>query len=279
MNRARLVPGPLLGLLLAQFALVWVRVWLPHPFLGDAWWPEALLLLLAVGGALAAEARQVPGQNVALASVVILSLAGLALVVGARAGIPLGPITGPGRSGSEILRWLPWAAALWWLALVTSRGVARLILRPRRASFTYGFQVIGLTIVLFVLFNLAFGPFAARMEHAWPWQGVSPGADWRGTPCVGLGAQAATSLFILVLVTPSLINKRPASLAPEGYPLAVWVLAALLSATAAITRHAWGATALAAVNAVVVTLIGMRGAARAEVQPARKCVAILETAR
>ena len=164
------------GLFLAQSALVCARVCLPHPPLGDARWPEALLLLLAAGVTLAAQARQAPGQNVALAATLILSLAGLALAVAARAAIPLGPITGPGSSVSQILGWLPWAAALWLVALLTSRGVARLILRPWRASFTYGFQVIGLTVLLFVLFNSAFEPFASRLEHGWAWQS-SRGGD------------------------------------------------------------------------------------------------------
>jgi hypothetical protein len=269
MNPARLVSGLFPGLLLAQFALVWVRVWLPHPLWGDAWWPEGLLLVLAVAGALAAQARQVPGQNVALASIIILSFAGLALAAGARTAIPLGPIPVPGRSGSQILGWLPWAAALWWLALLTSRGVARLVLRPYRASFTYGFQVIGLTVLLVVLFNLAFQPFASCAEHSWPWQGGSPAADWRGTPCVGLGAQAVTALVILVFATPSLIDKRRALPPSDNYPLAIWALANLLFTTAAITRHAWSAAALASLSAVVVTLLGARGAAAAEVESAQ----------
>jgi len=253
-----------LGLLLAQFALVWVRVCLPHRLLGDAWWPEGLLLLLAAGGTLAGQARQAPGQNVALASMIILCLAGLALAVGARAGIPLGPITGPGRSGGQMLGWLPWAAALWWLALLTSRGVARLILRPCRASSTYGFQVIGLTVLLVVLFNLACQPFASCVEHSWPWQGGSPRADWRGRPWVGLGAQTVTALVILIFATPSLLNKKRASLPPDSRPLLIWLLANLLFTTAAITRHVWPAAALASASALVVTLLGVRGAAAAE---------------
>jgi hypothetical protein len=259
-----LISGLWLGLLLAQFALVWVRVCLPHRLLGDAWWPEGLLLLLAAGGTLAGQARQAPGQNVALASMIILCLAGLALAVGARAGIPLGPITGPGRSGGQMLGWLPWAAALWWLALLTSRGVARLILRPCRASSTYGFQVIGLTVLLVVLFNLACQPFASCVEHSWPWQGGSPRADWRGRPWVGLGAQTVTALVILIFATPSLLNKKRASLPPDSRPLLIWLLANLLFTTAAITRHVWPAAALASASALVVTLLGVRGAAAAE---------------
>jgi hypothetical protein len=260
MNRARLISGLWLGLLLAQFALVWVRVCLRHPPLGDAGWPEGLLLLLAAGGTLAAEARAAPGQNVALASIIILSVAGLALALGARAGIPFGPITGRGASGNQLLGWLPWAAALWLLVLLTSRGVARLILRPCRASSTYGFQVIGLTVLLAVLFNLTFQPFAYGAAHFWPWQGGSHPPDWRGTPCVGLGAQAVTALVSLIFATPSLIDKKRASLPPDRYALITWVLAHLLFTTAAITRHLWLAAALASLSALVVTLLGLRGA-------------------
>jgi hypothetical protein len=256
-----LVSRLLWGLFLAQFALVCARVCLPHPLLGDAWWPEGLLLLLAAGGTLAAQARQAPGQNVVLASIIILALAGMALAVAARTAIPLGPITGPGRSASQILRWLPWAAALWLLTLLTSRGVARLILRPWRTSFTYGFQVIGLTVLLFVLFNLAFQPLASSVEHCWSWQGGGPAGDWRGRPCIRLGAQAVTVLFILIVATPPLIDKRRVSVPPETYPLMIWVLVNLLFAIAAITRHLSSAAALACSSAVVVTLLGMRGAA------------------
>ncbi len=268
LNRTRLVWRLWLGLLLAQFVLVWVRVCLPYPLFGDAGWPARVLLLLALGGTLAGQARQAPGQNVALASFIILSLAGLALAVGARTGIPLGPITGPARSGNQVLRWLPWAAALWLLVLLTSRGVARLILRPCRASVTYGFQVIGLAVLLFVLFNLAFQPFASCVEHSWPWQRGSPAGDWRATPCIGLGAQVVTALFILILATPSLINKKPATLPPDSHPLIIWLLANLLFTSAAITRHLWFAAALASLSAAVVTFLGMRGAAAAEVQSA-----------
>lgn len=270
------------GLFLAQSALVCARVCLPHPPLGEARWPEALLLLLAAGLTLAAQARHAPCQNVALATTLILSLAGLAMAVAARAAIPLGPITGPGTSAGRLLGWLPWAAALWLVALLTSRGVARLILRPWRASFTYGFQVIGLTVLLFVLFNSAFEPFASGVAHGWAWQssrggdglipaslascvehgwscqGGNPAGHRGGMPWIGLGAQAATALFILIFATPSLLDKRPVSPPPDSFPLMIWGFANLLFTTAAVTRHRWSAAALAASSLAVVTLLCLR---------------------
>jgi hypothetical protein len=235
MHPARLARGLFLGLLLAGFTLAWARAGLPHPPLGNCSWPEGLLLLLAAAGTLAAHAREAPGQNVVLASVIILSLAGLVLVVGARVGLPLGPITGPARSASDLLAWLPWAAVLWFLALLSSRGVARLILRSRRACFTYGFQVIGLTILLFLLFNLASRALTLRLDHAWLWQGGHAQSNRRGMPWMSLAIQAVAALVILALATPSLIDKKPSVRPPGRFPLMVWALANLLFATAAVS--------------------------------------------
>jgi hypothetical protein len=260
----RLASGLLLALLLAGFALVAFEVCLPARPLGDGWPPVAVLLLLAVAATLAAQAKHLPGQNVALASTMILLLAGLALAAGVRAGIPLvGPITGPAGSADEVLHWLPWGAAFWLLGLLTSRGVARLILRPRRASFTYGFQVLGLTVFLFVLFNLASQPLAPALGHSRPWQPGRAAAHWPGTPCIGLGAQALAALVILTLVTPWLIDKRQTDSPAESYPLMIWTLANLLFTVAALAHQAWGAAALAALGAALVTPLGLRGAASA----------------
>ncbi len=227
-----------LGLFLAQSALVWARLCLPHRMPGDASWPEALLLLLALGGLLAAQARQVPGQNVAMAAVIILGLAGLFLGLGWRAGIALAPVSPQGASVDRQRLWLPWAAALWLLALLASREVARQILRPRRASANYGFEVVALTVLLLTLFLLAFQPFAA-----------------------GVVAQAAATFVILFAATPWLIDKRGVELPPPRRPVLVWAIAHLLFLTAAVLQHRWALAALAASCALLLTALALRGAA------------------
>ncbi|MGA2866330.1 MAG: carotenoid biosynthesis protein [Verrucomicrobiota bacterium] len=260
MNRARLVRGLLFALLLAQFALVWVGVWLPRPFLGEAGWAEGLLLLVATASTLAAQARQLPGQNVALASLIIVSLAALAQGVGARAAMPFGSLVAPEHLSGQVFQWLPWAAVLWLLALLTSRGVARLILRPWRAASTRGFRVIGLTVLLVVLFDLALEPFATRVEHCWSWHPGNRGLDWYGTPGLNFLARAVMALFILVFATPALLDKKPGVAPPDYHPLFVWLLASLLFATGAVARHLWTAAGLDFLSAIAVTILALRGA-------------------
>ncbi len=58
----------------------------------DSNWPEALLLLLATVSTLAALARQLPVQNVLLASCLIAVIGGGAHAVGVKSGIPFGSV-------------------------------------------------------------------------------------------------------------------------------------------------------------------------------------------
>src|SRR5260370_15778899 len=73
----------LFGLFLAQFALVWMNWWQPVPGLDSARWPDGLLLVLATATTLASLARQLPGQNVMLASMLIAIIGGALPGVGA----------------------------------------------------------------------------------------------------------------------------------------------------------------------------------------------------
>src|SRR6266702_2674424 len=111
----------LFGLFLAQFALVWVNLWLPVPGLSSARWPDGLLLVLATATTLASLARQLPGQNVMLASMLV------AIIGGALPG--LGALVASSHLPSSIFHlpsyagrlWPPfscplhWAAAMLWL--------------------------------------------------------------------------------------------------------------------------------------------------------------------
>jgi hypothetical protein len=49
---------------------------------------------------------------------------------------------------------------IWAVAVLNSRGVARLILRPWRKTTKYGLWVIGLACVLTVIFDFNLEPFA-----------------------------------------------------------------------------------------------------------------------
>ena len=125
----------LFGLFIAQFVLVWARLGLRLPIPSHADWPEGLLLLLATATTLAALACRLPGQNVMLATCIIVGLGGIVQTVGATTGVPFGPIVYTERIGHRLFEPLPWAPPLLCLvALLNARGVARLVMRPRTTS-------------------------------------------------------------------------------------------------------------------------------------------------
>ncbi len=247
-----------LALLLAALGLVWVRAWLPQPPLGGARWPEGLLVLLATAGTLAAQARQLPAQNVALSSAVIVSLAALAQAIGVWTGTPLGPFAGTFQPGGLAIEWMFWASVLCLLALLTARGVARLLLRPRQGSANYGLAVLGLTVLLALVFDLALEPFVTSLPA--PGSQRLPGRldfGWYGTPWLVFPARAGAALLMLLCATTSLINKRPGTTPPDCHPLAVWVLANLLFATGALACRFWSAAALDLLSALIAPLLAL----------------------
>jgi uncharacterized membrane protein len=252
----------LFGLFLLQFTLVWARLWLPWPLLGNARWPDGFLLVLTTATVIASLTRQLPGQNVMLASVIIAFIAGAAQSLGALTAIPFGPYVYTDRFGQQLFYPLPWAVPLVWIAVIfASRGVARLTLRPWRKTSTYGFRLIGLTTALVVLLDLGLEPFATRVKHYWFWNPTKLKFDWYGAPGVNFFGWAATTLLILAFATPSLINKKPMPQPPpDRAPLLVWLLVNLLFATGAAVNRLWPALGLICSYSVVVTAFALRGA-------------------
>jgi len=96
-------------------------------------------------------------------------------------GIPFGPFLFGVEAGPQLFKTLPWAMPLIWVvAVLNSRGVVRLILRPWRKLRSYGFWLIGLTAALTMLFDLAFDPFASRVKHYWLLAADQVSADLAG---------------------------------------------------------------------------------------------------
>src|SRR5579862_8917728 len=134
--------------------------------LENADWPAALFLLLALATTLVSLTRTLPAQNVLSAAGVIAFIASIAELINARADMPFGTRTFTGDLGPRCFGVLPWAIpAVWVVAMLNSRGVARLILRPWRKTSKYGFWVIGLTAVLMVMFDLSLEPFAGAAQR------------------------------------------------------------------------------------------------------------------
>lgn len=229
---------------------------------GKPGWPEAFLILTTLFATAAALARHLPAQNVVLAAVIIGCIGGGMQGVGAVTAIPFGPFNYTDEAGPRFFGILAWPIpALWIIAILNARGVARLILRPWRKLRNYGFWLIGLTVVLTVLFDVALEPFAARVHHFWLWQQTKLPFSWYGAPAVNFLGWLLTTLLILAFATPAMINKQQRQKsAPDYHPLVVWGLMLSLAATGAITRQLWPAAGFCIVTGVATTIFGLRGA-------------------
>jgi putative membrane protein len=253
----------LFALFLIQWTLVWARLWLPRPPFGDARWPDGLLVVLATATLLASLTCQLPGQNVMLAAVVIAFIAGAVETLGALTGIPFGPFVYTDAIGQQLFHPLPWAVPMVWLvALLASRGVARLALRPWRNTPNYGYWLIGTATLLVVLLDVGLEPFATQVKHFWHWNPTRIRLDWYTAPCVNFLGWAVTTLLILAFATPALINKKPMKQPPPDYhPLAVWLLLNLLFATGAAVNRLWLAMTIISLGSLTVALFAVRGGA------------------
>jgi uncharacterized membrane protein len=147
------------------------------------------------------------------------------------------------------------------VAILNSRGVARLILRPWRKNHSYGFWLIGVTAALTALFDLALEPFASRVDHFWFWLPVKFPLSWQGVPLSNSLGWLVVTLLILAFVTPMLINKQPQKRRPPDFhPLAVWLGGVLLFGIAAGLNRLWTAAAADAAIGIVTAVFAIRGA-------------------
>jgi uncharacterized membrane protein len=244
-----------------QFLVVWLNLWMGVPDFGAARWPEGLLLVLSAGSLVSAATRHLPGQNLILASVIILTIGGFAHALGAITGIPFGPFVYTTRIGQVLFEPLPWAVpVIWLLAVFSSRGVARLIMRPWRKTRSYGFWVLGLTVALVLVFDLGLEPFATEVKHYWAWSPANAGIFWYRTPWVNFLGWAATATLMLAFATPSLINKKPVKHQPvDFYPLVIWVMVMSLFVTGSSVHHLWRAVIIEAVATAFVALFAIKG--------------------
>ena len=128
----------------------------------DLDWPETALLAVAVAGTVATLARQLTLLHAVCATILIAIAGGGLATLNARTGLPFGPCLLGQKAGEKIFNILPWSLPMLWpVAILSSRGVARLILRPWRKTKTYGFRLIGLAAVLTAFFDFTLEPFAA----------------------------------------------------------------------------------------------------------------------
>jgi uncharacterized membrane protein len=227
----------------------------------DSNWPEAILLLLATISTLAALARQLPSQNVFLAAGIIAGIGGAAHLLGAKSGIPFGSFLFGSEIGQKLFNTLPWTMPLLWIvAVLNSRGVARLVLRPWRKTRAYGFWLIGLTALFTLLFDCALEPFAAHAKHYWIWTASNFSLTPSGAPLANSVGWFLITVLMLAFATPVLINKQLSKRsAPDFHPLAVWLGGILIFGVGAAMNGLWPAVAVDAVIGIATTIFAVRG--------------------
>ena len=104
--------------------------------------------------------------------------------------------------------------AIWGIAALNSRAVARLLLRSPRPHPRHGYRVIALSVLLMVAFHLALEPYAVSIQGWWT---ANP------SPPLALFSWIFLSLAIQVAITPLLLDKFPTPRPPNYAPLFVWV--------------------------------------------------------
>jgi hypothetical protein len=257
----------LFALFVGQLLFVGARLACPALTPQAARWPEGLLLALATATTLAALARHLPFQNVLLAASIIAALGTAVHLLGPLAALPISPP--PQTDGLTHLRLprLSCAVPAWWLvAILSSRGVAGLILERWRHRPNYGLCRIALTALLVALLNFALVPFAAVVKGYWAWPPPRLSLDWYGMPWIAPVGWVLTALLILTLATPALLNKLPIATPPDYHSLAVWLLLNLLFLTAGIAHRLWPATLAVLLQTSLVACLALPGS-RANAPP------------
>lgn len=246
---------------LVAFVLVAVMLFKPLKLPGAAGWPEAVLLVSGVACTITSVTRRLPLQNVLLAVFIIAVLGGAVHALGVTTGIPFGPFEFGDSIGAPLFKTLPWTLPLIWvLAVLNSRGVARLILRPWRKVSGYGFWLIGLTAALTLLFDFALEPFAARVEHYWIWIPTKFPLAWDGVPVSNFLGWAAMSVLIALVIAPALINKQPGKRnTPDFHPFAIWLGLILLFGTGCALDGLLNAAVADGILAAIITIFAIRG--------------------
>jgi uncharacterized membrane protein len=247
-----------LGLVcLAAFALVWWNTVSPITSLHDKFWPEAVLLVAATTATLSSYSRTLPFQNVFWAAIVIGVIGTIAGAIGVLTGFPFGSFVYTDAAGPKFFGTVPLSVPMLWILLIfTSRGTARLVLKPWRQAKLYGIWMIGLTALLSLVLILGLDPFASGLKRYWIWKSVDHFPIWNGTPIVSFSGYLAVTLVILAFVTPMWLNKKPGTEPKEFGTLGVWTILNILSATVAAQKQFWpGFVVTVGCTAIILLLV------------------------
>lgn len=210
-------------------------------------WLDAALLMLAVAANIAALAKQLPVINVVFAAGIAAGIGGVAHAVNDVTGIPFGRLEFSTAFGPRLLGVLPLAVpALWAMAALSTRGVARVTLRSSHTHPFHGYRVIGLAVILMIVLQAALDPFGAIVKGWW---------SASSSPVLNLASQTVLGLVIQVMITPLLLDKFPGPRPPNFWPLAVWlVLNSLLAAGLFVANRPVEALLTVATSGIIIGL-------------------------
>jgi hypothetical protein len=253
----------LFGLFLAVLTLAWLSLWLVPGLFPDTRWPETLLAVLGAALALSALARQLPGQNLALAGLFIA----LCSVAMQRISTVTGHAIGPGIlvASATVTHTCSRAAlvCLLWIAVVlNSRATAQLILRPWRERGAYGLWLLGLATALAVEMDRCIRPFTTGPDVLWAGGLRVGGGPAQVMGCLSVLSWAVIALILLALICPTLISKKLVRLRPSYPALAVWLAPNLLFVTAAGVHRLWAEAGAAGVASLSVAALAVSGGRR-----------------
>ncbi|HWD93385.1 MAG TPA: carotenoid biosynthesis protein [Verrucomicrobiae bacterium] len=251
----------LLGLFLLVIACLIVQRFGSFHLPGKEGIWDAVLLILSLAVTLTSLCKQLPAQNVLLATVIVGVISGGIHALGSTTGIPFGPVIYTQAGGLRLFNALSWFVPLLWIvAILGSRGVARLILRPWRKLRVYGYWLMGITILLTLIFDLGLEPFATRVRHYWLWSPTKIPVDWYGTPLSNFLGWVVATVLILAFATPALMKKKPAKAGTDYAPLIVWISLNLLFIAGALSEHLISAAIVSAIACLAVIPFAVRGA-------------------
>jgi uncharacterized membrane protein len=222
-------------------------------------WPAAVLLLLTCTVAMANAVRQLPLQNVLAAGVIVGGMGGVAHGINALTGIPFGPCVYSQDIGRLLFDFFAWPMPFIWVVfVVTSRGTARLLLRPWRLHRFYGFILIGVTVGLVVLLDVGLEVYASGVNSFWEWGATRVPVDFFGVPLVNFLGWSTSGLLVLVFATPFLISKKPGPPpGPDFVPLLLWGLIGLGLGVGVFAGGVQGAGVVQGVATAVVVAVAV----------------------
>jgi hypothetical protein len=212
-------------LFFAAFLLVLGRRFTPLLVPGEGAWLEVCLLFFATGWTTTSLARQLPLQNVLLASGILAGVFALAVILNHFTQIPFGPVAFSKRVPLMFDSLPLFSPLIPVVAILSSRGVARLMLRPWRQGVHYGYWLFATAVVLTLVFDLGLEFFAAHQRGFWTWSPTRVPVSWFGTPLTNFFGWAVVTILSLAFATPALINKKPVRYAPDYDPLGLWLMA------------------------------------------------------